>query len=305
MTKQLNRICPVCNSDEPEPWLRPPQSPGPVVRCGRCGFVYVTPIETMKALIAEGAVTDSQASPLLTSANAADIKGRWEEPIIESYMREAQFKRENAVEVLQRIEALKPQRGRLLDVGCFCGVFLSVAAERGWDCDGLEPLVGPSIYARSHFNLRVVTDTLRATTFPPNQFDVVTAFQVFEHLIEPDKEIELLLPMLKPGGLLVIEVPNIATPLVNILGTRHRHFVQDHVSFFSAQTLSLLMERYGLRVCQTYYPTRRLSLRHISWWLGHYGLPHEALMRRLSRSWTETSLSVGLGDIVTVIGQKP
>lgn len=305
MAEKFKRICPVCGSDDPRPWLHPPQSPGPVVRCARCSFVYVNPIETMKSLIAEGPVSDTQSSSLLTSANANDIKGRWEEPIIEGYMREVQFKRENAVEILHRIESLQPQRGRLLDVGCFCGVFLSVAAERGWDCDGLEPLIGPSIYARSHYGLRVVTDTLRATTFPPNQFDVVTAFQVFEHLIEPDKEIEIILPMLKPSGLLVIEVPNIVTPLVNLLGPRHRHFVQDHVSFFSAQTLSALMERFGLRVRQTYYPSRRLSLRHISWWLGHYGLPHEALMKRLPIGWAEKSLQLGLGDIVTVMGQKP
>ena len=49
----------------------------------------------------------------------------------------------------------------------------------------LEPLVMPAIYARGRLSLRVVTDTLRDDTYPLEFFDVVTAFQVFEHIVDP------------------------------------------------------------------------------------------------------------------------
>jgi 2-polyprenyl-3-methyl-5-hydroxy-6-metoxy-1,4-benzoquinol methylase len=293
----------VCGIDEPKLWFRPANAPGPVVQCQNCGFVYVNPIESLKALIQEGPVLAGEIHERV-SANLNDLKGRWEEPIIAEYLRELPARQENAREVLARLEKYQSGRGRILDIGCFCGVFLGVAKERGWEPQGIEPLVGPAIYARGKFGVPVINDTLRPELFAPESFEVVSAFQVFEHLIHPEQEIEKIKPLLKPGGLLVVEVPNIATPLVSILRTRHRHFVQDHVSFFSAQTLSRLLESKGFRVREVYYPTRILTVRHLIWWLGKVGLPASKLQAALPTTLLERSIRFGLGDIVTVIASK-
>lgn len=300
----LERTCPVCKQDESDYWFRPTQSPGRVVRCKRCGFVYVNPIETSKALIQEGPVLGDYSAHLLQSSNPDDIEGSWEQPIIEEYLRELVAKETNARAALGHINALVKNPGTLLDIGCFCGVFLSVASQAGWDCYGIEPLVMPAVYARSHFGLRVVTDTLRDDTYPPEFFDVVTAFQVFEHIVHPEREIEKIRRILKPGGLLVVEVPNIDTMMVRLLRSRHRHFVQDHVSFYSAETLGLQLEHMDFQVREVYYPTRVMSLRHFIKWLGRYNGISKRATHILPRWFLEKGLHVNLRDIVTVIAEK-
>lgn len=303
--KEIKRVCSVCGQENYDDWFKPPQSPGPVVQCKGCGFVYVNPVQSAQALINEGPVLHDRPTKLLESASLEDIQGSWEEPIITNYLSELETKKLNAQDALLHINNLVSNRGRILDIGCFCGVFLSVADENKWDCYGIEPLVMPAIYARGHFDLKVTTDTLRSDTYPSKFFDVVTAFQVFEHLTYPRKEIEKIHKILKPSGLLLIEVPNIDTIMVKLLGEKHRHFVQDHVSFFSATTLSQLLEDMGFQIKKVYYPTRVLSLRHFIWWLKKYN-------QRLSNGVTnilpnvivQKPIRVNFRDIVAVIAEK-
>lgn len=151
---------------------------------------------------------------------------------------------------------LQKNKGRLLDFGCFCGIFPSLASLKGYECYGLEPLIMAAIVGWAYLGLNIKTGTLREDTYPHDYFDVVTAFQVFEHLVSPAKELEKIRLCLKPGGFLSVEVPNIDTLGVRLLRSKHRHFVEDHVSFFSAKTLGALMEGMGFRIREVYYPTR-------------------------------------------------
>lgn len=302
----MSRVCCICEQDGYEYWFSPSHSPGPIVQCKKCGFVYVNPIETTKSLIQEGPVLKGGSNHLLESSDLGAIQGSWEQPIIEKYMNELPAKQINVKEALTHINKLTKGPGRLLDIGCFCGVFLSVAAQNGWDCYGLEPLVMPAIYARGRFGLRVITDTLRDDTFPFEFFDAITAFQVFEHLVDPDQEIAKIRRFLKPDGLLAIEVPNIDTAMVTLLKAKHRHFVEDHVSFFSAKTLSCLLERMGFQVKEVYYPVRVLSLRHFAWWIEKMNPTLGGYVGRvLSNFHPDTkTVRVSFGDIVTVIAAK-
>jgi 2-polyprenyl-3-methyl-5-hydroxy-6-metoxy-1,4-benzoquinol methylase len=302
---QFIRACPVCFDDRYTRSFRSSQSPGPISSCTGCGFVFVNPIETSKALIQEGPVLGDYPPTLLESSNIEDIQGCWEQPIIESYIRELPAKKINAVDALEHISSFTANKGRLLDIGCFCGVFLSTAAGAGWDCYGIEPLVAPSIYARATFDLPVITDTLRENSYPKDFFDVVTTFQVFEHLIHPDQEIEVIHHILKPGGLLVIEVPNIDTLAVKIMAGRHRHFTQDHISLFSARTLQVLLERYGFRVKEVYYPSRVMSFQHFSNWIRAYNRrAGDLLLNQIPKQILDWTFGISLRDIVTVISEK-
>lgn len=304
----MNRLCCVCGADNYEPLYKPEHSPGPVVRCKVCDFVYVNPIETDKALITEGPVLGDRPEDLLHSADLDAIKGSWEEPIIEAYLAELRPKQVNAEEALTYINQLAGQRGKILDYGCFCGVFLSVAQAQGWDAYGIEPLVMPSIYARGKFGLKVTTDTLRHDTFPADFFDVVTAFQVFEHIVDPQDSLEKIRHIIKPGGLIAIEVPNIENTWVKVFKEKHRHFVEDHVSFFSAETLKRLLERFGFQPVGVYYPVRALSYRHFAWWIGRFagkrsGGMAQNLVSRMGLD--EKTINLSFGDIVMVIARKP
>lgn len=302
-TTTLTRTCPVCGDARSDPYLQPPRSPGPVVKCRTCGFVYVNPVQTTPALIDSGPVLGKNSPRLLESSDLDDIKGSWEAPMLEHYQTEFPAKRLNARDALRRINALTAP-GTLLDVGCGAGLFLSVAAQEGWDCYGLEPLVMHAIFARGYFGLRVLTNTLADDAYAADFFDVVTSFQVFEHLIYPDRELEKIRRILKPGGLVLIEVPNIDTLGVRVLGAKHRHFVQDHVSFFSARTLTRFVERFGFRVRETYHPTRVMSVRHLNSWLKRSGLGTPLRNNLVPASVNEKFIRLNLRDIVAIIAQK-
>lgn len=302
------RRCALCDQDKTEFLFRPRSSPGPVVRCRHCGLVYVSPLQDGRAVIQDGPILGNLDPQVLTSADLRDVAGCWEFSMLPAKEAEWPASRRNAADALDRIEQYVRPPGRLLDFGCGWGFFLGVARERGWEPYGLEPLPGHAVYARAKFGAFVVTDILRDDTFPPDFFDAVTAFQVFEHLPDPAGDLARLHRILKPGGVILIEVPNIETWSVRLLGPRHRHFVQDHLTFFSARTLTMLLEKHGFQVLCSYHPSRRMTVRHlIAYWGGRY-LPARmvsaarGIAERLG--WWERVIGINLGDIVTVIGRK-
>lgn len=306
---KYSRSCVICECAERVVLYHPTHSPGPVVRCAQCGLVYIADIQKDDAIIDNDSIAEHIEQRLLHSRDLNDLVGSWEMTELMRKRGEETVLHLNALDALRRILPFRQPPGRLLDFGCGWGFFLGAAGQQGWEPHGLEPLPGHAIYARAQFGATVVTDILRTATFPPNSFDVITSFQVFEHLPDPAGDLNKLHAALKPGGVIVIEVPNIDTWSVRLLGKHHRHFVHDHLNFFSATTLGVLLAGLGFRVVNTYYPTRRMSVRYLTTaWGGRY-LP-AGVTRLLNQGlqrlglW-ERSLQLNLGDIVAVIGQKP
>lgn len=299
--------CAVCGATSTAPLFRPAASPGPVVRCTQCSMVFVSPRLRTASLIFDG--EQFAEDPLRTSANPNDLVGHWEAAHLVSALAHRDVLRRNHRAALDRIARYARPPGRLLDFGCGFGFFLDSARTAGWDVAGIDPLPGHGAYARGALGLNVITDTLRPDSFEPRSFDVITALQVFEHLPDPRAELAALRRLLRPGGIIAIEVPNIEAPLVRLFGPRHRHFVADHLWFFSPGTLSRLLEDAGLSVLDVSRPTRRLSLRYLAArWLPRF-LP-EALGRRLPRAvdgmpGRDRCLPINLGDIVLAIARGP
>lgn len=306
------RPCPVCAQQHIQVLFRPKESPGPVSKCLNCNMVFISSIEDDHALIFDGPVIGGQMDhKILTSSNLDDVRGSWEFKLLPNKQLEWPALQQNANNVLQRIEQIigKPQNQRkILDFGSGFGHFLAVAKERGWNAYGLEPLPASAVYARSTFGLNIITDTLRDNSFPEDFFDVITAFQVFEHLPYPEDNIKKLHNMLRKAGVILIEVPNFDTVTMKILKLRHRHFNKDHLNFFTIKTLSQLLSNCGFNIIGSYHPTRRISLRKITgYWLHRY-FPHifsDSFLGLLQKTnILERVVGVNLGDIITVIGRK-
>ncbi len=274
-------------------------------------MVYVALIEDGRALVFDGPVTRGQPEPqILTTSNLADVSDLPELKLLPDKEIEWPTLRQNAIEALQRID-LHARPGplrRILDLGSSWGFFLAAAKELGWAAYGLEPLATRAVYARAAFGLDITTDTLRPNTFPPDFFDAVTSFQVFEHLPYPRENIRDLHTMLRRDGVVLIDVPNIATWTLRVMKSRHRHFAQDYINFFSVETLGALLENNGFKVIDHYHPTRRMSFRYLTrYWLRRY-LPApiaSTLQSALQKMnlW-ERSIGLNIGDIITVVGRK-
>jgi SAM-dependent methyltransferase len=141
--------------------------------------------------------------------------------------------------------------GRLLDYGCGTGHFLAGAKEKGWQVAGLEP----NDRARQEATERVgqpIQEPAALAELASGSFDVITLWHVLEHVHTLNETLDQLLAALKPGGKLLIAVPNVES-------LDAQHYRQDwaaydvprHLYHFSPSTMRRLLAEHGLVVSQT------------------------------------------------------
>jgi SAM-dependent methyltransferase len=147
---------------------------------------------------------------------------------------------------LDFLEQLLPSQGRLLDFACGAGHFFERAQARGWDAHGTEIGAWASDAARQRGLRNLHIGKLRDLHFPDASFDIVHAAQVFEHLANPNTELAEIRRILRPGGILYVDVPNYHT--IPIMLRRDDFMLNtppQHVNYFSPANLKLLLESGG------------------------------------------------------------
>jgi SAM-dependent methyltransferase len=155
--------------------------------------------------------------------------------------------------------------GRLLDVGCGAGTFMSVAQRRGWDVHGVEISAALSELAEQATGQgRVTTAAFEDIEAPEVLYDAVTMWDVIEHVLDPVAFVDKARSLLRPGGVLVACTPDedsllASTARVLYRATRGRYSYpalalhpRYHTFFFSRRSLSRLFERAGMDVVATY-----------------------------------------------------
>jgi 2-polyprenyl-3-methyl-5-hydroxy-6-metoxy-1,4-benzoquinol methylase len=145
---------------------------------------------------------------------------------------------------------------RLLDVGCGLGFFLARAQSRGWDVHGID--TSPTWVGLANARLgreRVELATVEESRYAASSFDLVTAWDVVEHIFEPVPFLLRLRELMAPGGKLFIRTPNIsyAYPVYAARRWLLRHDVElgptNHVVYFTAHTMRDALWRAGLEAC--------------------------------------------------------
>jgi SAM-dependent methyltransferase len=136
--------------------------------------------------------------------------------------------------------------GRFLDFGCGRGGFLLAMNDpMGIGFEVGEPAassVGPSQVTTGKF-----LDVSGGPGFEKGSFDLITAFDVFEHLPNLDEYVEVLSGLLKPGGHLVITVPDVDSWNARLAGARWNMYLLEHLWYFNRETLKTFMKRAGFR----------------------------------------------------------
>lgn len=152
---------------------------------------------------------------------------------------------------LKKIEQLV-SKGNLLDVGCATGIFLEMTHNKGWNCYGIELSEFAANYCRNKLKLNVVTGTLDKASYPKNYFDVVTLFHVLEHIADPVTFLSNdVRPVLKSGGLLVIETPNFACWESKSNREQWSDLKpREHIYYFTPLTLKKVIEKSGFEIVQ-------------------------------------------------------
>lgn len=132
---------------------------------------------------------------------------------------------------------------RCLDIGAGGGEWVYLLEQLGCESVGIEPNSGYGSFARDHYDVEVFLGMYQDAGFEKESFDVLTLFQVLEHLADPVEDLRAMSGFLKPGGRFVIEVPDILFP-----GMRFDHKWHDgHLFGFDEVTLEAVATSAGLR----------------------------------------------------------
>ena len=138
--------------------------------------------------------------------------------------------------------------GALLDLGCAAGFFLTAAAER-YAVTGVEVSAFASQHARDEFGLRVFTGEIFDAPLADGEFDVVTLWDVIEHVAEPAAVLTEVARVTKPGGLVVMTTGDVSGPLaVRDLERWNLMTPPAHLAFFSPRTIERLLNDSGFEL---------------------------------------------------------
>lgn len=138
------------------------------------------------------------------------------------------------------------QAGTLLDVGCATGAFLAFMAAHGWQVQGVEPSSAAATIARQR-GLQIHNTVL--ATVAPDQFDVVTLWDVLEHTPDPLATLQAVVRALKPGGVALLRVPNPAGLDAQLFGTYWTGLdFPRHCWLFTWPQLRTICQRVGFGV---------------------------------------------------------
>ena len=225
MVQAASADCLVCGGTQAE--QRFVQRGYPVFRCTGCGLEFVAPIPSPSEL--------------------ADYYNRGYAVPLERY---AAAGHRNIARIAD-VERWCPSRGRLLELGASYGHSLALARERGWDPVGVELSPTASAYARSHFGLTVYNCDLADAPLADASFDAVIGWHVLEHVRNPKEQLQRLSALLKPGGVLGLRVPNIASFGARAAGQWWPWMCPPaHLWFFSRETLPRLIRACGFEVIE-------------------------------------------------------
>lgn len=219
------------------------------------------------------------------------------------------------------LDAFEPYRrtNKLIDVGCGAGTFLERAAARGWEVHGTEFGRIPIETCRAK-GIAVEEGALDPDRYAPGSFDVVTSFEVIEHVMDPGDELRRMHQVLRPGGLLYLTTPNYRCVGHWMAGADWSVVnYPEHLSLFTPRTMKRLLRQRNfapMRIRTTGIDLMRIRYRKDQGCTGRRPIAdsQEDLRKRMEGSaWlrlakraVDSTLSLlGIGDHLKAWAVKP
>lgn len=217
-----------------------------VVQCKHCNLIYINPRPVGEAIVED-------------YADAVD----------ETYVSQSRGRLKTFEEGVSLIEKYVP-KGKLLDVGAAAGFFVYAAQMRGWKAQGVEPsrwLVG---WGKKNLQVALESGTLEEKKYPEGSFDVVTFWDVLEHVPDPLASLKEANRVLRKGGVVAINYPNIASNMAKLAGRKWWFLLSVHLWYFTPETIQKMLEKAGYEVFYTKRHWQKLSLGYLVYRIKPY-----------------------------------
>jgi len=287
-------ICPVCNSSNTAIFFdglphaldheafgssRSKLGFGRILRCAGCAFGF-----------SETRPTEDQLKRLYSEVDMT---------VYESEARGRMRTARRHQKILQRY--VSPP-GRILDIGCASGRFLQACADAGWNVVGLEP--SRALCAKAAQLLQgaqILPLTLQEADFPAASFEAVAMWDVLEHVPDPGQFLQKAASLLKPGGFLLANVPNLDSLQAGVLRQRWPLLLPEHLNYFNRQSLRLCGEQAGLQLIKLGSRPVSFSVRYVLHRVGQHMPSMLSLARILSRTpIADWLVPVWMGELYAV-----
>jgi SAM-dependent methyltransferase len=201
-----------------------------------------------------------------------EIYGRLQDPVYEQEMgnRKVIFNRR-----MKNIVSDLGQTGCLLDVGCSTGLFAAEATKLGWRVTGIDPAEWAIAIARQRVpSGRFFSASVENAKLIDLPFDVITLWDVLEHVDHPADVVKQVDQWLVPGGRLYLNLPNIESLIARGMRTHWPMLLREHLWYFSPGTIRRLLQEHGYTVIRIRPNRVRFSIANIGRRLGqHAGKP--------------------------------
>jgi len=260
-------LCAICDTDQ---WDRPlyPEALGDgaftsdrfsarrlpdrvhyrMVQCGHCCLVRSDPV-----------LDDAELAQLYAASRL-------------TYHREAGYAGETYGHYLRELLPFVPARNRLLEIGCGSGFFLERALDLGFaEVCGVEPSRDAVGAASPRVRPSITNESFCGGLFPDSSFDIICAFQVFDHLANPNQTLQACRRLLRPGGVILLIHHDVGAWTNRLLGERSPVIDVEHIYLYDRHTMARVLARNGFDLIRVFGVRNRYP---IYYWTSLAPLPN-------------------------------
>lgn len=199
----------------------------PLVKCKKCGLEYVSP--RIKGDLIVSSYADGIDTVFLQN----------QEERVYTFSRE-----------LNKLNRYFKCPGKVFDVGTAGGAFLKAAFEMGWNVSGCEPNQAMCRFVKEKYDYNINCGTLFECNLEADAFDMVTLWDVLEHVPNPIEVLKECARILKKDGIIVINNPDRTSWIARILGRKWPFLSTVHIYYFNKQTLSIYANRVNMEIIE-------------------------------------------------------
>lgn len=191
--------------------------------------------------------------------------------------------------------------GRLLDVGCASGLFLSIAADAGWQVTGLEPSAELYPLAKERIGARgdIYSCTLEQSRLEPG-FHAIVLWDVLEHVPDPLGFLRTCTRLLDKGGYLFLNVPDIDSLPARVFGSRWPLLLAEHLNYFNRPSLRRCAQAAGLQLVRFGRRSVWFSIEYALYRMAQHGIPMAGALHSLARRCGGLIVPLRMGESYAV-----
>jgi len=217
-----------------------------VLKCKECGLIYISPRPKSDLIV-----------------------GGYTQAIDNDYVSQEKGRFVTFSQAVKQLKKLVP-KGNLLDIGAASGIFVKVACDAGYNACGVEPSKWLSQYGREKYGVNIYQGIMEGAKFAENSFDIITMWDVLEHVPDPMSVLREAKRIIKPGGYLFINYPRIDDPLAKVFKRSWWFLLSVHLYYFTPKTLKAYLSKNGFEILSHSPHIQTLAYPYLVERLGEY-----------------------------------